>query len=92
MIGDQLFSSDNFKGLSYFGVPPPFRLFGFRMSLGLGSVENCTRLLLYNCTYVGFLQGTFIHGHDYLCGTHVHLLLVLRHCCHGDSWNDLQVH
>lgn len=46
-------------------------------------------------TYVDIcssVQDLVVSGDDCLPGTHVHILLVLRNCCHGDRRHDLQVH
>lgn len=38
------------------------------------------------------VQDIVIFGDDDLPGAYVHILLVLCNRCHGDCWNDIQVH
>lgn len=42
--------------------------------------------------YVLHHQGTVLPWHEYVSGSNVHLLLVLRYCGHGHCGDDLQVH
>lgn len=37
-------------------------------------------------------QGAVLPRHEYVSGSNVHLLLVLRYCRHGNCWDDLQIH
>lgn len=37
-------------------------------------------------------QGAVFPRHEHVCGSDVHLLLVLRYCGHGHRGDDLQVH